>query len=156
MNFIISKMDKEAVTYVAEIEKSCFSKPWSISAIEAELENPNAHFYILAVEEENNVNNKIVGYGGMHIILDEAYIANIAVLPEFRKNGFGKAITTQLINNALTHNCEFISLEVRPSNTNAVKMYSILGFKEIGKRKNFYSSPTEDGLIMTKYLKTKD
>lgn len=152
MNFIISKMKKENIADVAEIEKSCFSKPWSISAIEAELENPNAHFYVLSVED-GTADDKIVGYGGMHIILDEAYIANIAVLPEFRKNGFGKAITIQLINTALNHNCEFISLEVRPSNTTAVKMYSLLGFEEVGKRKNFYSSPTEDGLIMTKYLK---
>ncbi|MEE0061089.1 MAG: ribosomal protein S18-alanine N-acetyltransferase [Acutalibacteraceae bacterium] len=156
MNFIISKMNNENATAVAEIEKNCFSKPWSISAIEAELENPNAHFYVLTVEDNNAADNKIVGYGGMHIILDEAYIANIAVLPQFRKNGFGKAITTQLINNAINHSCEFISLEVRPSNTNAVKMYSLLGFEEVGKRKNFYSSPTEDGLIMTKYLNTKD
>ncbi|MEE0265694.1 MAG: ribosomal protein S18-alanine N-acetyltransferase [Acutalibacteraceae bacterium] len=156
MNFIISKMDKENTEAVAEIEKSCFSKPWSLSAIEAELENPNAHFYVLAVEDNNTGVSKIVGYGGMHIILDEAYIANIAVFPDFRKNGFGKAITTQLINNALKHSCEFISLEVRPSNTNAVKMYSLLGFEEIGRRRNFYSAPVEDGLIMTKYLNTKD
>ena len=141
MNVNISKMKKENIADVAEIEKSCFSKPWSILAIEAELENPNAHFYVLSVED-GTADDKIVGYGGMHIILDEAYIANIAVLPEFRKNGFGKAITTQLINNALNHNCEFISLEVRPSNTTAVKMYSLLKFEEVGRRKNFYSSPT--------------
>ena len=150
MDFIITKMDKQNTVAVAEIEKNCFSKPWSISAIEAELSNPNAHFFVLTTDDN------IVGYGGMHIILDEAYIANIAVLPQFRKNGFGKAITTQLINNAINNNCEFSSLEVRPSNTNAVNMYITLGFEEVGRRKNFYSSPTEDGLIMTKYLNKRD
>ena len=77
MNVNISKMKKENIADVAEIEKSCFSKPWSILAIEAELENPNAHFYVLSVED-GTADDKIVGYGGMHIILDEAYIANIA------------------------------------------------------------------------------
>lgn len=147
MNFLITKMDSSHTCEVAEIEKSCFSKPWSQNAIEAELSNENAYFYVLIY------NNSVAGYGGMHISVDECYIANIAVLPEFQGKGFGKAITTHLINRAENLNCEFISLEVRPSNSVAVSMYSSLGFEEIGRRKNFYTSPTEDGLIMTKYLK---
>lgn len=147
MNFTITKMSSLHTCAVAEIEKSCFSKPWSQNAIEAELSNENAHFYVLTFNE------KIAGYGGMHISVDECYIANIAVLPEFQGNGFGKAITSYLIKEAETLNCEFISLEVRPSNTVAVAIYSSLGFKEVGRRKNFYTSPTEDGLIMTKYFK---
>ena len=150
MNYTITEMTATHTLEVAEIEKCCFSKPWSQKAIEAELLNENAHFYVLLY------NNIAVGYGGMHIAMDECYIANIAVLPDFRKNGFGKAITTHLIKEAEKQSCEFISLEVRPSNTPAVSMYSSLGFEKVGRRKNFYSSPVEDGLIMTKYLNIKD
>lgn len=150
MNYNITKMTISHTYDVAEIEKSCFSKPWSQKAIEAELSNENAHFYVLLCD------NRVVGYGGMHIAMGECYIANIAVLPDFRKKGFGKAITAHLIKEAEQLNCEFISLEVRPSNTPAVSMYNMLGFEEVGIRKNFYSSPIEDGLIMTKYLNIKD
>ncbi len=150
MNYTITKMTSTHTFDVAEIEKSCFSKPWSQKAIEAELLNENAHFYVLLYD------NKVVGYGGMHMAVDECYIANIAVLPNFRKNGFGKAITTHLIKEAEKLSCEFISLEVRPSNKPAVSLYNTLGFEEVGKRKNFYTSPVEDGLIMTKYLNIKD
>lgn len=147
MEFIITKMEKSHTYQVAELEKSCFSKPWSQASIEAELTNQNAYFYVLLYQD------KVVGYGGMHISIDECYIANIAVLPSFQGNGFGKAITQNLINKAQNLNCEFISLEVRPSNIVAVSMYRLLGFNEVGRRKNFYTSPTEDGLIMTKYFK---
>ena len=150
MNYTITKMTISHTYDVAEIEKSCFSKPWSQNAIEAELSNKNAHFYVLLY------NDKVVGYGGMHIAMGECYIANIAVFPDFRKKGFGKAITAHLIKEAEQLNCEFISLEVRPSNKPAVSMYNLLGFEEVGRRKNFYSSPIEDGLIMTReYPKTE-
>ena len=149
-NITITKMNSSHTYEVSEIEKSCFSKPWSQNALEAELSNPNAHFYVLIYRD------KVVAYGGMHITIDECYIANIAVLPDFQGNGFGKAITLYLINEATKLGCEFISLEVRPSNTVAVSMYGLLGFEEVGRRKNFYTSPTEDGLIMTKYLNKKD
>lgn len=150
MSFNIRKMDSSHTYEVAEIEKNCFSKPWSQNALEAELTNQGAHFYVLIYKDN------VVGYGGMHISIDECYIANIAVLPDFQGNGFGKAITTHLIDEATKLGCEFISLEVRPSNTVAVSMYSLLGFEEVGRRKNFYTSPIEDGLIMTKYLNKKD
>lgn len=149
MDFIITEMNHLHTSKVAEIEKNCFSKPWSQKAIEAELNNENAYFYVLIFE------NNIIGYGGMHIAIDECYIANIAVLPDFQRKGFGKLITSYLISKAINLNCEFISLEVRPSNTIAISMYNSLGFEEVGRRRNFYTSPTEDGLIMTKYLKKK-
>ena len=147
MNFSITEMNSSHTCEIAEIEKNCFSKPWSQKAIESELNNENAHFYVLVFE------GKVIGYGGMHIAVDECYIANIAVLPDFQRKGFGKEITLYLISEAVNLNCDFISLEVRPSNITAISMYSSLGFEEVGRRKNFYSSPTEDGLIMTKYLK---
>lgn len=146
MQFDISVMEKRHTFEIAEIEKVCFSRPWSQSGIESELENESAYFYV-ATENET-----VAGYCGMHIVLDECYIANIAVLPQYRGNGLGKLLTAQLVNTAKEKNCAFITLEVRPSNNIAVEMYKKLGFEVIGRRKNFYSSPTEDGLIMTLYF----
>ncbi len=149
MQFDISAMEKKHTFDIAEIEKVCFSRPWSQKSIENELENESAYFYV-AIE-----NGNVAGYCGTHIVLDECYIANIAVLPKYRGNGLGKLLTEHLINTAKKNDCAFITLEVRPSNTVAVKMYEKLGFKVLGKRKNFYSSPIEDGLIMTLYFTNK-
>lgn len=143
----IEKMTAETVSAVAEIEKACFSKPWSLKSLESELENSCANFFTLEYDK------KIVAYGGMHIVIDECYVDNIAVLPEFQGKGFGRMVTEFLVDTANKRECQFISLEVRPSNTKAVSLYKSLDFKEVGRRKNFYSSPTEDGLIMTKEFK---
>ena len=85
----------------------------------------------------------------MHIAADEAYVANIAVLPEHQGKGCGKKLTAHLVKTAKEKGCSFITLEVRPSNTKAVALYKNLGFEENGRRKGFYTSPTEDALIMT-------
>lgn len=146
MNFNILPMDNTNTINVAEIEKACFSKPWSLKSIESELNNECGHFYVAECNED------VVGYCGMHIAVDECYVANIAVLPQYRGNGLGKQLTSHLIETAKNKNCAFISLEVRPSNIIAVELYKKLGFETVGRRKNFYSSPTEDGLIMTLFF----
>lgn len=139
----ITKMQKCHTYEVAEVEKACFSKPWSQKALEAELSNSSAQFYVLTAASQ------VIGYCGMHIAADEAYIANIAVLPEHQGKGCGKKLTSHLVKTAKEKGCSFITLEVRPSNTKAVALYKNLGFEENGRRKGFYTSPTEDALIMT-------
>lgn len=146
MNFNILQMNQSNTKAVAEIEKVCFSKPWSLTSIENELNNNCGHFYVA------ECNGTVVGYCGMHIAVDECYVANIAVLPQYRDNGIGKQLTSHLIEKAKKEHCAFISLEVRPSNIVAVELYKKLGFETVGRRKNFYSSPTEDGLIMTLFF----
>lgn len=142
-NIVIDKMTLATVQDVAKIEEACFSKPWSAKSIENELNNNNAHFFVAVL------NGKVVGYCGVHNALDEWYVANIAVLPEYQSNGIGTILTKHLIDYTANKNGAFISLEVRPSNNKAVAIYSKLGFEQIGVRKNFYTSPIEDGLIMT-------
>ena len=88
----------------------------------------------------------------MYTVLDEGYVTNIGVLPDHRKKGIGKALTNQLIDYSVSQKLAFLSLEVRVSNTPAINLYTSLGFKEVGKRKNFYSNPKEDALIMTRYF----
>jgi [ribosomal protein S18]-alanine N-acetyltransferase len=143
MNYTIIPMDKSHISAVANIEKVCFASPWTEEGIAEELKNPLAHF-LVAVGEE------VMGYIGVHEICGEGSITNVAVLPNFRCKGIGKALVSAAIKGAKERNCEFITLEVRKSNFPAISLYSSLGFEQVGLRKNFYSSPNEDAVLMTK------
>ena len=91
----------------------------------------------------------MLGYGGMHCAAGECYVDNIAVDPACRRQGVGTALVTALREAAKARGGEFLSLEVRPSNTGAVALYTGLGFQSVGRRKNFYTQPVEDALLLT-------
>ena len=146
MEYIISKMEEIHVRGISEIEKECFSSPWSESGIRSELDNPNARFF---VAENDGI---VIGYAGMHTVCGECYIANIAVRQAYRKNGIASALLMKLEETAKNENGEFITLEVRRSNENAIRLYSRMGYSNVGVRKNFYSKPTEDAVLMTKTI----
>ena len=144
MNFEIARLDEAFVAGVAEIEKVCFSTPWSEDGIRSEISNPNARFFV-AVSS-----GTVIGYAGMHIVCGECYIANVAVLPEYRQSGVASALLMKLEETAVSENGEFITLEVRQSNDKAIRLYSKHGYSQVGIRKNYYSRPTEDAVLMTK------
>lgn len=130
------------ISDIANIEKECFSCPWSQNAIRESMDAGTA-FYVARIK------NDIAGYMGLSKIAGEGYVTNIAVLPSFRRKGIGNALLEYVI-----HDCkkelEFISLEVRASNDAAISLYKKFGFIEAGMRKRFYTHPDEDALIMTK------
>ena len=128
---------------IAKIEAACFSSPWSETAILDSHKN-NTYFTVA------KANGKIVGYGGVQVVLDEGYITNIAVLEDFRGLGIGKKIVNRLTEYAKDQNLSFITLEVRESNERAITLYKSFGFNTIGKRRNFYEKPQEDAILMTK------
>ena len=140
----ISPITEDDIAEIAEIEKECFSTPWSEDALRSELSNDGAVFLKAVTDGE------ISGYIGMHTVLDECYIANIAVKNKFRRRGIGETILYSAEKEALSKGCSFISLEVRVSNTPAISLYEKRGYISQGQRKNFYSNPTENALIMTK------
>lgn len=142
----ISLMTEDDIKAIANIEKECFSSPWSEDGLRSELTNEGAHFFTA------KKNSEVAGYMGMHTVLDECYIANVAVSPAFRRQGIADALLHFAEETARSEGCSFISLEVRVSNTPAIKLYEKHGYISVGKRKNFYSSPTENALIMTKTL----
>lgn len=142
-NIEFERMNQSHISDVAEIERQCFSKPWSENAIAAELENDSAYFYVAKLCGE------VIGYIGMHCAADECYVANVGVLKKYRQMGVGSALIKYAADTARQMKMSFISLEVRPSNTEAVRIYERFGFERVGLRKNFYSEPKEDGLIMT-------
>ena len=135
-------MDIDAI---ARVENACFSTPWSIDAIKHEIcENKLANFMI-ACDEENN----IVGYIGIWTLLDECQINKIAVIPEKRKIGIGKAILNHVLEFTRDIGVKNWYLEVRESNTAAQALYRSAGFSSVGTRKNYYINPVEDAVLMS-------
>lgn len=139
----VISMQAEHTARLAELEKLCFSEPWSEKALLEEIDNPSAYF-VAAVDED-----EVLGYGGMHTVLGESYIDNIAVFPKYRGRGVGRAVTQALIEKAKENDGVFITLEVRASNTPAITLYTSLGFETVGVRKRFYTEPEEDAVLMT-------
>lgn len=143
----IEPMQEKHIREIAELEMVSFSVPWSEDGLRSELTNETAHFLVASAE------NKVLGYIGVHEICGEAYITNVAVFPEYRRLGIGETLIDAATHGAKQRNCDFISLEVRISNVPAIELYKKEGYNIVGQRKNFYSNPTEDAYIMTRYLK---
>ena len=122
-----------------EIEKECFSVPWS----EESFKNAESTRFYVFFEDE-----RAVGYVGIYSVLDEGYITNIAVLKKYRKKGIATSLLKELTEKE--KNLSFITLEVRASNAAAIALYEKFNFKQEGVRKAFYSNPREDGLILTR------
>lgn len=142
----IVPMEEGHLDSLAALEALCFPQPWGRGALAEELANGGACFLVCMEGDE------VLGYGGMHTALDEAYVDNIAVFPQHRGRGVGAAILAALAAAAQARGGAFLSLEVRPSNQAAVALYKKAGFTEAGRRKNFYARPAEDGLILTKFF----
>ena len=136
----IFKMEKSDAKELAVLDKECFSVPWSEKSFMEEAENNLATYYVFKEDD------KILGYGGVWKVSDEGQITNIAVLPEYRKRG----IASQLLEKIIEVCCDVdrIILEVRESNIPAICLYEKYGFIKVGIRKNFYHSPTENGITM--------
>ena len=138
------KMDKTHVGAIAELEKMCFRDPWSINSISSELNNPLST-WLVAVED-----GVVCGYVGSQSVLDGADMMNIAVHPDYRKQGIAYNLVDKLIGLLKAKNVISLSLEVRVSNENAINLYNKMGFEIIGKRPGYYRNPREDAYIMRK------
>lgn len=128
------------------LETECFSHPWSKQSLEEELNNETSLF--LVAKEENEV----IGYIGMSIVIDEGYIFNVAVRESYRNKGVATALINELVTYGKKNNFSFITLEVRESNFPAISLYSKFGFIKAGERKDYYSKPKENAILLTKYL----
>ena len=141
----IVPMQPRHIEEIAAIEKLCFSRPWSYEALADELRNPLAVFFVAERDE------KAAAYAGMHHILDEGYITNIAVHPDYRRQGLATALVRALDRYADENDLNRLTLEVRASNSAAIDIYRRAGFDQEGVRTGFYDDPIEDGLILSKY-----
>ena len=137
-------MDRSHLGQIAQLERECFSSPWSEEMLAQELYNDNAS-YVVAQGEDGTV----LGYAGLQVVLDEGYIDNVAVRPDCRRQGIASALLGAFERFAQAH-LAFLTLEVRASNTPAIALYEAHGFVREGVRKNYYTNPREDAVIMTR------
>lgn len=144
MNYKLVPMDRSHLAGVAELERMCFSAPWNEAMLEEELYNDTASFIVAEGED-----GQVLGYAGLHVILDEGYIDNVAVRPTCRRRGIADRLLDVFCRFGQA-NLAFLTLEVRPSNTAAVALYEKHGFQEAGRRKDYYEDPREDALLLTR------
>ena len=144
-NIRIVPMTSAHLDEIAELERICFSVPWSRNMLAEELDNACAAF-LAAVDETN----RVVGYAGLMVVLDEGYITNVAVHPEFRRRGIAQKLLDVFENFAKANKLAFLTLEVRESNYGAIALYGSRGYRGVGRRKNYYEHPKEDAVIMTR------
>ena len=139
-------MQQVHIDAVAAIEQACFSEPWSAAALTEELDNPPAVF-LVAVEGDT-----VLGYVGMHHVLDDGFVTNVAVAPAARRRGVARALLAALAAYGRAHGLYRITLEVRVSNAPARTLYEAEGYTLDGVRPGFYRAPTEDAAIYSLYF----
>ena len=142
---MIVSMTSDHVAQVAELERICFgTEAWSEKSVASELNNPLS-FWLVAVDGE-----RVAGYVGSQTVLDESDMMNVAVHPDYRKQGIATALIVGLVEELRKKGSRCLTLEVRASNENAILVYQKLNFQEVGRRKNYYRNPREDALILRK------
>ena len=140
----IVPMNGDHLDEIAALERVCFPDPWSRNMLAEELDNALAAF-LVALDEQGAV----AGYAGLHVVLDEGYILNVAVRPDCRRQGVASQLLQVFLDFARGNHLAFLTLEVRASNYAAIALYGSRGFRGVGRRKNYYEHPREDAVIMT-------
>lgn len=140
----IVEMTADHVIQIAQLERECFSDPWSQNSIASELENPLSYWLVAMA------GNVVAGYVGSQTVLGESDMMNLAVRGEFRRQGVAQDLVQALIDGLNQRGSHCLTLEVRASNAPARKLYEKLGFVQVGIRPNYYQHPREDGLILRK------
>lgn len=136
-------MQVEDIDKIIVVEHASFPTPWTREAFYHELVQNHLAYYIVAEME-----NRVVGYCGVWIIMDEAHITNVAVHPHDRGQRIGEMLMRQMISLSMAYGAKRMTLEVRISNYIAQSLYKKLGFEETGIRKGYYADNHEDAVIM--------
>ena len=144
MDFCVADAAIAHIEAIEELEKQCFSDPWSENSVASELENPLS-LWLIAEED-----GAVCGYVGSQTVLDETDMMNIAVHPDCRRKGIAAALITELVSRLKARGSRVLRLEVRESNFSAIALYEALGFTQLGLRKNYYRNPKENALILGK------
>jgi len=133
------------INRIIEIERKCFSDAWTEGMFRSSLENPKSIMLVMMSE------SSVVGYVVVSFVLDEVSVDNIAVLPEYRRTGVARALLNRVEEDVKPF-ASFVTLEVREGNVSAIGLYGSLGYQKVGLRKNYYHNPTENAVLMTRYL----
>ena len=139
----IRRLEEKDIPSVALIERLCFDEPWSENSLKLLLEEKNAGFVF-------EIDGVVAAYGGIVTVLDEGQITNIATHPDYRRRGFAKLIMDAIDDFSSKNGIVYLSLEVREKNMAARLLYNSCGWSEAGVRKNFYSKPLDNAIVMIK------
>jgi len=146
----IKELEKgKFIDLIYKMESKIFSDPWTKKMIKNEFNSK----LTLVLGMFNKNNKELVGYSFLFNIYDEIHINNIAVKTNYQNKGLGKKLLDYIIKYSKRNKFRLITLEVRPSNSTAVNLYSKSGFKKMRIRRDYYSNPKEDAIVMIKELK---
>lgn len=145
LEYMLRPMTEDDLDRVMEIELKCFTDPWNRAGFESSLKEKAAHLMVLASKDKSEY---IAGYCCLYETLGDGDIVNVAIDPDMRKMGLGNRMIHELVIYGRSLKVERYFLEVRESNTAGIKLYEGLGFKAYGIRKNFYTMPTENAVLM--------
>ena len=151
VHYRLVPMTRDLIPQIASIERSCFSLPWTEEMLEEELDSLNTSC-IVALSDSDEV----LGYASLTVVLDEGYINNVAVQRPYRRMGLASELLGVFFRFAEANKLAFLTLEVRDSNLAARGLYHKYGFREVGRRRNYYDKPTEDAVLMTKYFRKEE
>lgn len=150
MEILITDAREAQLPQIEEIERQCFSVPWTEAMLRAQLD-PDRYIFLTA-----EAAGEIAGYVGLQYVLDEGYISNVAVRPEARRRGVAGSLLRALEARARQKRLSFLTLEVRAGNAAAIALYEKCGYRVAGRRKNYYEKPAEDAVLMTLTLEYED
>jgi len=137
-------LSENVMDEVLAIERDSFPEPWSRRLFQQEMNHPGSEFVVMIMDA------RVVGYGGFWMVLEEAHITSVAVLPELRRRGLGSLLLSRLLEIAVGKGARRATLEVRESNVAGINLYRKFGFEPVAVRHKYYSKTQEDALIMWK------
>lgn len=141
------RLDDEDIAPLVAADQEAYPDPWTHGMFGQEIQNGASHFYVARLGGE------IAAYGGFWLVLDEAHITKITVLPQLRGQGFGRELLEWLLRRAESLGANVARLEVRESNAAARALYGAAGFREIGIRKGYYTQNNESAIVMSRPLR---
>ena len=153
--YVIEPMRMEDLAEVLAIEQATFSNPWPRESFQYEIEK-NPLSYPTVARAKGIDGAEIAGYCVKWVVFDHMHIQNIAVRPEHQRRGLGRYLLEEALERGKRLGAKFVQLEVRESNRAAQRLYDFMGFRQVGKRKRYYSHPHEDALLYQKNFDKKD
>ena len=144
-NIEFYRMVQEDADGVARVEAACMTVPWSRQSFWEEASHTDAYYLIARDVDRDNL---IVAYAGCWVLANEGHITNVAVDPDYQGQGLGRRMMNELTSRVKALGVDSMTLEVRPSNTVAINLYTSLGFRSVGQRPKYYTNPVEAAEIM--------